>query len=181
MISSVWGSSLHIEKLIFSGLLVTLLLSLIWYFSTNNSLFNCLKSLKIPKFSRLLFIFHFFFRVWQCYFVFPYKRFILTTYQKTQINKTRKMHVRVNSKTTVNTNNSYYDQLLFPSKMMKLFSSEIPRLRRRTTTSHAKTGSSKMHTYNISLHSCVFLPLLLLLVIGKIFLYSLKCLSTTII
>ena len=60
------------------------------------------------------------------------------------------MHVRVSSAE---------DCYLLP-KMMKLLFSIIP-------TSHAKTGSLKMHTYNISLHSCVFLPLVLLLVIGK--------------
>lgn len=59
------------------------------------------------------------------------------------------MHVRVSSAE---------DCYLLP-KMMKLLFSIIP-------TSHAKTGSLKMHTYNISLHSCVFLPLVLLLVIG---------------
>ena len=76
------------------------------------------------------------------------------------------MHVRVNS----SGDDDYY---LLP-KMMKLLFSVIP-------TSHAKTGSSKMHTYIISLHSCVFLPVLLLLVIGKIFLHSLKNLTATII
>ena len=76
------------------------------------------------------------------------------------------MHVRMNS--------SDDDDCYLLPKMMKLLFSVIP-------TSHAKTGSSKMHTYNISLHSCVFLPLLLLLVIGKIFLHSFKCLTATII
>ena len=76
------------------------------------------------------------------------------------------MHVRMNS--------SGDDDCYLLPKMMKLLFSVIP-------TSHAKTGSSKMHTYNISLHSCVFLPLLLLLVIGKIFLHSFKCLTATII
>ena len=76
------------------------------------------------------------------------------------------MHVRMNS--------SGDDDCYLLPKMMKLLFSVIP-------TSHAKTGSSKMHTYNISLHSCVFLPVLLLLVIGKIFLHSLKNLTATII
>ena len=81
------------------------------------------------------------------------------------------MHVPVNSEATFNNNNSKDESL--PSKIMKIFTSENSRLssRRRLTTSHTKTGSSKMHnyTYNsiISLQSCVFLPILLLLLIGE--------------
>jgi len=59
------------------------------------------------------------------------------------------MHVRVNPAD---------DCYLLP-KMMKLLFSIIP-------ASHAKSGSSKMHITYISLHSYVFLPVLLLLIIG---------------
>ena len=96
---------------------------------------------------------------------------IVVVWQKKIIKQNKKMHVRVNSKATFNNDNSKNE--LLPSKIMKIFTSENSRLssRRRLTTSHAKTGSSKMHnyTYNsiISLQSCVFLPILLLLLIGE--------------
>ena len=56
--------------------------------------------------------------------------------------------------------NSVDDGCLLPKTMKRLFST--------TSASHAKTGSVKMYNQDKRLlHSCFFLPLLILLIIGK--------------
>ena len=66
--------------------------------------------------------------------------------------------------------NSVDDQYLLPKTMKK-------RLFSTTSTSHAQTGSVKMYNHNNNrlLHSCFFLPLLILLIIGKCVILNADC------